>query len=116
MDLSPFTDKPIYTESADVSEVIVYDRKHPMLKDAQVALYGDRLEIGNGSDKMILDYEDVKAMACIAGHKLNIFYKETIYQLKGGKSFNALKYCNIYYHAKFTREEHIDGEFQFLGL
>ena len=114
-DLTPYYEKPLYTDKADVSEVKVYDRKYPLKKNADVSLYGDRIVFG-GEEGLLLGFDDIKAMACIAGHKLNVFYKDTIYQLKGGKSFNALKYCNIYYHAKFVKEGHADGEFQFLGL
>ena len=28
----------------------------------------------------------------------------------------ALKYCHIYYHAKYNKDGHTDGTFQFLGL
>ena len=116
LDLSPYQAKPMYCDCADVSEVIVYDRKRPLLKNAQVRLFADRLELLGGDATMSLPYSDIRAMACITGHKLNVFYQSVIYQLQGGKRFNALKYCNIYYHAKFVNEEHTDGEFQFLGL
>ncbi len=116
LDLSPYQTTPIYQDIADVSEVIVFDRKRPLCKNTKVSIYGDRLEIVCSQEKMILQYSNIQAMACVVGHKLNIFYKDKIYQLKGDLSFNALKYCNIYYHAKFIKEGHKDGEFQFLGL
>ena len=116
LDLEPYKDIPVYNDTADISEVIVYDRKRPVLKNAPVSLYGDRLEVGEGENIMVLNYDDIKAMACIADHKLNVFYMDKIYQFKGDESFNALKYCNIYYHERFVKEEHADGEFQFLGL
>lgn len=115
LDLSPYLDAPMYCDRARLSEVIVYDRKRALDKDAAIRLYGDRLEI-EGKAPMCLPYADIQAMACIAGHKLNVFYQDKIYQFKGGKRFNALKYCNIYYHAKFIKEGKPDGEFQFLGL
>ena len=116
LDLSPYISEPVYRDTANVSQVIVYDRKKPFMKNAKVSLFGDRLLLELPDRSLTLDYGDVKAMACIGGHKLNIFYKDTIYQLKGDRSFNALKYCNIYYHAKFVTEGHSNGEFQFLGL
>lgn len=116
MDLSPYVEKAMYEDTANLSEVIVYDRKHLLKKNASIRIFADRLEIRDGAEPMVLAYDDIRAMACIAGHKLNIFYRDVIYQLKGGRSFNALKYCNIYYHAKFVKEGHADGEFQFLGL
>ncbi len=116
MDLTPYFQKPMYCDMADLLEVIVYDRKKLLKKNIPISIFADRLTFGAGQDAMVLDYTDIKAMACIAGHKLNIFYKDTIYQCKGDKHFNALKYCNIYYHAKYSKEGHTDGEFQFLGL
>ena len=116
MDLSPYVAMPLYRETADLSEVIVYDRKHLLKSQAPIGLFADRLEIGSGQDMTVLAYDDIKAMACIGGHKLNIFYKDRIYQLKGDRSFNALKYCHIYYHAKYNKDGHTDGTFQFLGL
>ena len=107
---------PLYRETADLSEVIVYHRKHLLQSQASVGLFADRLEIGSGWDRMVLAYDDIRSMGCIADHKLNIFYKDRIYQLKGDRSFNALKYCHIYYHAKYDKDGHTDGTFQFLGL
>lgn len=116
MDLSPYITVPLYRDTASLFEVIVYDKKYPVQKHTQISLFGNRLEIDTAAGQMVLDYDSIKAMACIADHKLNIFYKDTIYQVQGDKSFNALKYCNIYYHAKYIKEGHNDGEFQFLGL
>lgn len=115
LDLSPYENTALYSEHADILEVIVYDRKQLLKKDASLCLYGNRLEV-DMDRKMILDFSDIKAMACIAGHKLNVFYQDKIYQFKGDIHFNALKYCNIYYHAKFIKEGQTDGKFQFLGL
>lgn len=116
LDLAPYTETPAYVDQADLLEVIVFHKKQLQKKNTAVSLFADRLEIGDGQEKLRMAYDDIKAMACIAGHKLNIFYQDKIYQLRGGKSFNALKYCNIYYHAKYIKEEHNDGEFEFLGL
>ncbi len=116
LDLSPYQTTPIYQDTADISEVIVFDRKRPLFKNIQIFIYGDRLEVLCNQEKIVLQYLNIQAMACVVGHKLNIFLKDKIYQLKGDTSFNALKYCNIYYHAKFIKEGHKDGEFQFLGL
>ena len=115
-DLTQAIDKPLYHEFADIYNVIVCVNKHLIQKQAQFEIFGDRLEIKLDKELLVLCYEDIKAMACIHDHKLNVFHKDKVYQIQGDKSFNALKYCNIYYHAKYEKEEHTDGEFQFLGL
>ena len=47
-------------------------------------------------------------------NKLNIYMGEKLWQLKGGKRFNALKYVNIYYRSKNQGRGDKDGKF--LGL
>ncbi len=115
-DLNQALDKPLYHEFADLYSVNVCVNRKLLQNNAQLEIFGDRVEIKTDNDLLALNYSDVKAMACINDHKLNIFSNEKVYQIKGDKSFNALKYCNIYYHYKFVNEEHLDGEFQFLGL
>ena len=112
LDLTPYAETPAFTEKADLTEVIVYKKKQKLGKDLVTRVYADRLTVGDRT----FPFADVTAMACIAGHKLNVFYDGHVYQLKGDASFNALKYCNFYYHAKFIEENHENGEFQFLGL
>lgn len=116
LDLTPYAGKPAFTDTADLYEVILFQRKQPMAKQLPISIYADRLELGTGEGSTVMYFADVRAMACIAGHKLNIFHGDKIYQIKGNKHFNALKYCNLYYHAKYIGENHTNGEFQFLGL
>lgn len=116
LDLSPYLASPAFREKGSLYEIIVYQKKIPLYRNSVVSLYGDRVEISTSEAPVILKFEDIKAMACIADHKLNIFYKDKLYQLRGDPGFNALKYCNFYYHAKYLKEHMNDGEFQFLGL
>lgn len=106
----------IYNDTARFLEIRVFSHKKTLCKSADISLFSDRIEIKMQNDTLSLPYDDIRAMACVAGHKLNIFSDGKVYQLKGNKSFNALKYCNLYYHAKYIKEEHTNGEFQFLGL
>jgi len=46
-------------------------------------------------------------------NKLNIYYGDKLYQLKGSKRFNALKYLHFYYRYKNIKEDNND---KFLGL
>ena len=47
-------------------------------------------------------------------NKLNIYHDQKVYQLKGDKRFNALKYMNIFYRHKNIIGGNENGEF--LGL
>lgn len=63
---------------------------------------------------MILSFDEVSAVTVLGRNKLNIYHGKDLYQLKGGKRFNALKYVNIYYCRKDVRKGDMNGKF--LGL
>ena len=115
LDVTRFTDEPIYQDRAQVSEVIVYERKNLLRKDAAISLYGDRMVLDeNGENELVLPFSEVTAAACLGRNKLNVYHGKMIYQFKGGKRFNAVKYVNLYFRYKnIMRGERDD---QFLGL
>jgi len=115
LDLAPFKDSPLYCDQASLSQVIVYKTKVPLRASASVKLYGDRIVIDEGSENtLVLPFEEISAAAVLGRNKLNIYHSNTVYQFKGGKRFNALKYVNIYFrHKNITRG---DTNGKFLGL
>ncbi len=115
LDLDRYTDAPMYMDIARLSEVIIRKRKKLLIKKAEISLYGDRIEIGGeGADSLTLSFDDISVLAVLGKNKLNIYYKDVLYQLKGDKRFNALKYVNIFYHYKGVKKGAANGEF--LGL
>ena len=77
-------------------------------------LYGDRVVIDEGMpDELVLPFEEISAAAVLGRNKLNLYHRQTVYQVRGGKSFNALKYVNFYYRSQNIRGNK-DGKF--LGL
>lgn len=115
LNVTDYTDKPIYRDSADISEVIVYKHKLPLRKNAEISLYGNRIGIDeNGENPLVLPFSDVTAASVLGRNKLNIYCDNKVYQLKGGKRFNALKYVHIYYaHKNISKGEKVG---RFLGL
>ena len=115
LDLMSMTEQPLFWDTADVSEVIVYQRKNPLRKNAAMTLYGDRVILDEGAEnELVLPFSEVNAAACLGRNKLNIYHGKMIYQFKGGKRFNALKYVNLIFRYKnIARGEEND---QFLGL
>ena len=92
LDLAPYYDIPMYTDNAKVSEVIVYKRKVAIKEDAEIKLYGNRIVVDeNTESSIVLSFEEVSAVSVLGRNKLNIYHDRKIYQLKGGKRFNALK-------------------------
>ena len=115
LDVTQYTDIPLYTESTSLSEVIVYQRKDLLCKAAIIRLYGDRYVIsGDGMEEMVLPFDEVTAVSVLGRNKLNIYHDGRIYQLKSDKRFNALKYVNIYYRWKNIARGDENGKF--LGL
>ena len=110
LDLGCYVEEPMYQEIANVSEVIVYKNKEPLKTDADISLYGDRIEI----DEMVLPFEEISTVAVLGRNKANIYWGKRVLQLKGDKRFNALKYVNIYYRHKNIQKGDEYGKF--LGL
>ena len=110
LDLLGYSDMPIYEDEAQLSEVIVYKRKELLKEQVSVKLYGDRIVI----DDTEYPFRDVMAVVILGKNKVNIYHGQRIYQLKGGKRFNGLKYVNIYHRYKNLVSENENGKF--LGL
>ncbi len=112
LDLSKHVEKPIFTDVADVKEVIVFKKKVPFMKNAKILLYGDRIEL-EGEEKTVFPFSEASAVTVLGRNKANIYYGDKVYQLKGDKRFNALKYVNIYYrHKNITKGQ----DTTFLGI
>lgn len=110
LDLDEFFDEPIYEEFASFSEVIVYKNKNLIKKNAVVELYGNRVII----DGKEFPFAEVTAVSVLGRNKLNIYHDKKVYQLKGNKRFNAIKYVHIYYRYKNMNKG--EENEQFLGL
>lgn len=109
-DLLALTEAPVYTEHAQLSLVHACKRKEPLVEDATVCLYGDRITV----DSRVFPFAQVSAVTVLGKNKLNIYDGTEILQLKGSKRFNALKYVNFYHRYKnMTTGDH-NGKF--LGL
>lgn len=115
MDLTPYLDVPIFRDTARMSEVILYHSKRLLCKQVGLSLYGDRIlvERPDGSE-MTFPFDETAAVTVLGRNKLNIYFGGKVYQFRGDKSFNALKYVNIYYHYKNISEGNANGKF--LGL
>lgn len=93
----------------------MYQKKNLLRENTEISLYGDRLVLDQGSEKeLVLPFAEIHAAACLGKNKLNIYHGKMIYQFKGSKRFNAIKYVNLFFRYKnITRGDEHD---QFLGL
>ncbi len=117
-----YIDSPIFTDTANLSEVIPYKRKVNIKKNVGLELYVDRVTI----DGVTYPYADLLGITVLGKNKLNVYHDGHIYQLKGDKRFCAVKYVNIFNHYKNLTETHnalaknnkeeINNGREFLGL
>ena len=110
-----YVKEPIFRDRSSLSLVHVEKKKEIIFKDAEIALYGDRITVNEGKeDQRIFAFDDLSAVSVLGRNKVNLYYGKELYQLKSDKRFNGLKYVNIYYRYKNVKGGNSDGEF--LGL
>ncbi len=114
LDLSAYTEIPMYQEQAQFSQVFLQERKQCLAENAAVALYGDRITVNVPDAPKVFPFDEVSAVTVLGRNKLNIYHNDCVFQLKGNKRFNALKYVNMFYHYKNVSRGDTCGEF--LGL
>ncbi len=114
-DVTQFTQTPLFTDTANVTEVILQKKKIPLLENAVLRLYGDRMTVLEDTDApLIFPFDETSAVTVLGRNKLNVYFNGHVYQFKGGKRFNALKYVHIYHRYKNISKGDADGSF--LGL
>lgn len=109
-DMTALTEKPVYKEKVGFYEVILYKNKVLLNAEASVSLYGDRIEIGED----VYRFSDISFLTVLGKNKMNMYYGGKVYQFKGAKGFNPVKYMNFYYRYKNIVSGGSDAEF--LGL
>ena len=115
LDYTKNTDALIYEDRVDLSEVILYQGKNLLRENASFRLYGDRFVVDEGSEtELVLPFTELSVVTVLGKNKLNIYHEDKVYQIKGSKRLNSLKYMNFYYRFKNLTEEVEDGKF--LGL
>ncbi len=102
--------KPLFSDGVSLYEVELYKRKNLLKKEAILVACGDKFYV----DEEQFLFTDITAVSVLGKNKLNVYYKDKVYQIKGYKRFNAVKYVNVYYrHKSFLKGENDE---QFLGL
>ena len=114
LDTNNYTDTPIFVDTAALRDVVPYESKTLVDESARLELYGDRMVVSAAGKTIEMCFEKVSAAAVLGRNKLNIYYEDKIYQFKGGKRFNALKYVQLCHrHKNICKGEQ---NVKFLGL
>lgn len=110
-----FNTEPVYKDTVNFSEVIINKKKVLLKENTEIILYGDRIIVrGLYDTDLVFNFAETTALAVLGKNKINIYHDKKVYQIKGSKQFNALKYVNFYYHYKNVNKGEKHGKF--LGL
>lgn len=113
-DLSAYVDAPMYEEEVSFYEVIPYKCKDLLAKSAKISLFADRFTVTTPKEVHTLSFDDVKVVTVLGKNKLNVYHKDKVYQLRGDKRFNAVKFMNVFYRSKSQGKDNDHDEF--LGI
>lgn len=108
LDTAAHLETPLFRDTAKVSLVTPCRGKTVVEEQANLLLYGNRLQMG---DKTLF-FTDISVITVLGKNKLNIYHTDALYQIKGNCRFNALKYMNIFYRNK----NQLSGSGEFLGI
>ena len=111
LDLQPYHETIMYQDNVKLFQVVLYKYKKKLKNNANICLYGNHITL----DGIRLDFDSIHSVTVLGKNKLNIYTDNHVYQLKGNKSFNALKYVNLYFHYQNVKKG-VENNEQFLGL
>lgn len=88
-DLDVFGGEAIYKDNGSIYEIEVYKKKNLLYENAEIFLFKDRIHIKNSETILDLDFEKTSVVTVLGKNKLNIYYRDKLYQVKSNKRFNA---------------------------
>ncbi len=112
--LNEMGDTLLYSDMVCLSEVRLYERKQILCENARVELRADRIVAQTDAERLEFSFQDLSTVTVLGKNKLNLYYGDKLYQFKGDKRFNAVKYVQLCYRAKNLQKGDIYGKF--LGL
>ncbi len=114
LDVLSLVETPLYTEEVKLFEVVLYQKKRTLIKRAKLSLFGDRVEIEGGKEKLVFPFAEISTATVLGRNKLNLYIGDKLYQVKGDARFNAVKYVQTCYRCKNQQKGEDNGKF--LGL
>ena len=110
------TDKPLYSDKVKFFIVHLYKNKEKLSKKAIAELYGDKIVVKYGGKQDEFLFNELTAVTVLGKNKVNFYFNDQVYQIKGDKRFNALRYVNIFYRHKNLTAGGKENNGEFLGL
>ena len=109
-----YKDKAIFKDNICFINNFYCDKKIILDKDAALFAYSDRFVIDTAEKSYTFMYSELSAATVLGRNKMNIYLDKQIFQFKGNKHFNALKYLQLY--SKIALEERGEPCGKYLGL
>ena len=113
-DTTVLTDEPVFSDISGFYEVIPYKKKRTIAQNCRVYLYGDRITVLVDGEETVFRFDDCSAVTVLGRNKIDIYCGDKIYQLKGGKEMNGLKFVHFFNRFKNISKGDTNGKF--LGL
>ena len=113
-DTTALTEEPVWIDEASYYEVVPYKKKKTIAKSCRIELYGDRITVSSDGYTDVFAFDECMAVTVLGKNKANIYHADKIYQLKGGKSMNAIKFVHFFHRFKNISKGEQNGKF--LGL
>ena len=113
LDLTTLTDQAVYSDDAKLFEVIPLKKKVLIDKQSRIQLFGDRIVYQMNGKEMTAPFDQVDGVSVLGRNKLNFYHDGKVFQVKGSKRFNAVKYLN-FYHRYLNQKRGLENGF--LGL
>ena len=114
LDLLSMGAKTLYEERASFFKTKLYDRKYVIDKEAKIFLQADGIFVQTKEKTYEFPFDSVSTVTVLGKNKVNLYIDGNLYQLKGDKRFNGVKYVQLCYRAKNQLKGENEGEF--LGL
>ena len=75
--------------------------------------------MNGGTEEYFFPFSEVNFVTILGKNKVNVYHNKRVFQIKGGKEFNAVKYVNIFFRTNNILkggENSQDEQYKFLGL
>ena len=114
VDTAALIDEAVFSDISGFYEVIPYKKKRTIAESSRVYLYGDRITMLIDGEEHSFPFSECSAVTVLGRNKVDIYYGDKIYQLKGGKDMNGIKFVHFYNRYKNISKG--DTDTTFLGL
>lgn len=102
----------IYEDKVEIYEPIMGEKKKT-IGIGTMYLYNNSFKFVLENSEIELSFDDINAITLLGRKKMNIYYKDVVYQVYNDRRTNLLKYMHVYYIIKNKERGNENG---FIGI